>query len=207
VVADIVQRTVRALAQEGTPYVGVLFAGLMLTESGPQLLEYNCRMGDPETQVVLPLLRSPGLYEIMHACTRGTLGDLTVEWSTDSAATVSKNSARSTDTKARKRPHQRPDQTTPGVLQVVMAAKGYPGSYPKGLPISGLEGESKRLFVESPWSSLPANASGFDTHRDSITSRCDCSGGGGERGLGRGHDHRLPCRHRRRGRGGRCEQR
>lgn len=108
IVDDIVKRTVTALAKEGTPYIGVLFAGFMLTESGPQLLEYNCRMGDPETQVVLPLLKSD-LYEIMLACTNGTLGEQTVEWSTDSAATV------------------------------VIAAKGYPDAYPKGLVISGLE--------------------------------------------------------------------
>lgn len=108
VVDDIVKRTVAALAAEGSPYIGVLFAGLMLTANGPQLLEYNCRMGDPETQAVLPLLKSD-LYEIMLACTKGTLGEQTVEWSTDSSATV------------------------------VMAAKGYPGSYPKGLAISGLE--------------------------------------------------------------------
>ena len=106
-VDDIVKRTVAALAAEGSPYVGVLFAGIMLTKDGPQLLEYNCRMGDPETQVVMPLLRSD-LYEIMLACTQGRLAEQKVEWATDSAATV------------------------------VIAAKGYPESYPKGLAISGV---------------------------------------------------------------------
>jgi len=85
--ADIVQRTVTALAAEGTPYVGVLFAGFMLTDTGPQLLEYNCRMGDPETQVVLPLLRTD-LYGIMHACTTGNLANYPVEWLSGYAATV-----------------------------------------------------------------------------------------------------------------------
>jgi len=87
VTADIVQRTVTALAEEGTPYVGVLFAGFMLTATGPQLLEYNVRMGDPETEVVLPLLQSD-LFSIMHACTTGKLAELDVQWSSDFAATV-----------------------------------------------------------------------------------------------------------------------
>jgi len=107
-VAGIVQKTVTALASEGRRYVGVLFAGLMLTADGPKLLEYNCRMGDPETQVVLPLLDSD-LYLIMKACVDGTLATASVEWSSQSAATV------------------------------VMAASGYPGSYKKGAPIAGLE--------------------------------------------------------------------
>ena len=86
-VADIVQRTVTALAAEGRTYVGVLFAGLMLTKDGPKLLEYNCRMGDPETQVVLPLLASD-LYEVMRACCEGRLAQCEVAWSSQSAATV-----------------------------------------------------------------------------------------------------------------------
>jgi phosphoribosylamine--glycine ligase len=106
--ADIVQRTVTALASEGTPYVGVLFGGFMLTAQGPQLLEYNVRMGDPETEVVIPLLDSD-LYEVMYACTQGKLSEQNVRWSSDAATTV------------------------------VMAAPGYPGSYPKGIPIKGLE--------------------------------------------------------------------
>jgi len=85
--AAIVQKTVAALASEGRPYIGVLFAGLMLTADGPKLLEYNCRMGDPETQVVLPLLESD-LYLIMKACTEGKLAAADVAWSTQSAATV-----------------------------------------------------------------------------------------------------------------------
>ena len=106
--AQIVQKTVAALASEGRKYVGVLFAGLMLTKDGPKLLEYNCRMGDPETQVVLPLLSSD-LYLVMKACTEGKLAEADVTWSSQSAATV------------------------------VMAAAGYPGSYKKGAPISGLD--------------------------------------------------------------------
>lgn len=57
VLGEILEPTARALVAEGTPYRGVLFAGLMLTEGGPRVLEYNCRLGDPEAQVILPLLR------------------------------------------------------------------------------------------------------------------------------------------------------
>lgn len=84
---DIVKRTVTALTSEDRKYIGVLFAGLMLTERGPQLLEYNCRMGDPETEVVLPLLRSD-LYDVMLACCEGRLESQEVSWSDQSAATV-----------------------------------------------------------------------------------------------------------------------
>ena len=86
-VREIIQRTVTAMAQEGRPYVGVLFAGLMLTAGGPKLLEYNCRMGDPETEVVMPLLQSD-LYDVMLACCEGRVGAVPVEWSSQSAATV-----------------------------------------------------------------------------------------------------------------------
>lgn len=86
-VAEIIQRTVSALASEGRRYVGVLFAGLMLTSRGPMLLEYNCRMGDPETQAVLPLLQSD-LYEVMVACCEGRAGELEVKWAEEAAVTV-----------------------------------------------------------------------------------------------------------------------
>jgi phosphoribosylamine-glycine ligase len=61
--------------------VGVLFAGVMLTSNGPIVLEYNCRFGDPETQVILPQLDAD-LLEIMLACTSGTLDQIQVKWNT-----------------------------------------------------------------------------------------------------------------------------
>ncbi len=71
--------TVHGMAQEGTPYVGVLYAGLMLTADGPRVLEFNCRFGDPETQAVLPLLRSD-LAQIAQACLAGRLDSASVTW-------------------------------------------------------------------------------------------------------------------------------
>jgi len=106
----ILQQTVVAMASEGRKYIGVLYGGFILTKEGPMLLEYNCRFGDPETEVLLPLLDSD-LFEIALGCAEGDLLARVpeVRWKEAAAATV------------------------------VCAAKGYPGSYPKGLPISGLE--------------------------------------------------------------------
>jgi len=78
---------VDAMAAAGTPYVGVLFAGIMVTDSGPRLVEYNCRFGDPETEVILPLLASDGL-ELFAAAAQGRLDEVTVERHALTAATV-----------------------------------------------------------------------------------------------------------------------
>jgi len=71
---EILDPTVRALAEEGVPYRGVLYAGLMLTDGGPRVLEFNCRFGDPETQVLMPRLRSEPA-ELLLACAMGDLGN------------------------------------------------------------------------------------------------------------------------------------
>jgi phosphoribosylamine--glycine ligase len=76
----IMEPTVRAMAAEGRPYRGVLYGGLMVTDDGPKVLEYNCRFGDPETQVVLPLLKSD-LAEILWAEANDRLHEAKVEWS------------------------------------------------------------------------------------------------------------------------------
>jgi phosphoribosylamine--glycine ligase len=104
----VIAPTVAGMAARGMPYVGVLYAGIMLTSDGPQVLEFNCRFGDPETQVILPMLASD-LVEIMLACVEGRLTPEMVQRREGACATI------------------------------VMAAPGYPGSYPKGLPITGLE--------------------------------------------------------------------
>ena len=79
--------TIRAMRAEGRTFRGCLYFGLMLTPDGPKVIEYNCRFGDPETQVVLPLLSSD-LLSVMQATTNGTLKDAAVEFSTDSACCV-----------------------------------------------------------------------------------------------------------------------
>jgi phosphoribosylamine--glycine ligase len=104
----VLQRAVDGLAAEGAPYVGVLYAGLMLTAAGVRVLEFNCRFGDPETQAILPLLETD-LVEIVEACLEGALDRVQVRWRPGAAAAV------------------------------VAAAAGYPGSYQRGLPITGVE--------------------------------------------------------------------
>ncbi|KAJ3279857.1 Bifunctional purine biosynthetic protein ade1 [Borealophlyctis nickersoniae] len=101
----VLQATVDGMRRDGIPFVGILYAGLMLTPSGPKVLEFNVRFGDPETQVVLPLLESD-LAEIMLATAEGRLDSVSVTFKQACAATV------------------------------VMAAKGYPGSYEKGKEIT-----------------------------------------------------------------------
>jgi len=106
------KKTVEEMAKRGTPYVGVLYAGMMLTPNGPYVLEFNCRFGDPETQVVLPLLETD-LYEVFKACCDGTLGKIDIRFKENTHATT-----------------------------VVCAAKGYPEKYPKGMEILGLSESS-----------------------------------------------------------------
>jgi phosphoribosylamine--glycine ligase len=87
IISDLILPTVRALADEGTPYVGTLYAGCMLTDRGPEILEYNCRFGDPETQVILPRLDSD-LLEILQAAVEGRLLEVRPVWSDDRAVCV-----------------------------------------------------------------------------------------------------------------------
>ena len=77
----IMKPVLRAMAERGAPYKGVLYAGLMLTDAGPKVLEFNCRLGDPETQVIMPLLASDPL-ELMLACAEGNLDRVSVQWET-----------------------------------------------------------------------------------------------------------------------------
>jgi phosphoribosylamine--glycine ligase len=118
IVAAIHQPVVDAMRNRGTPYRGVLYAGLMLTSRGPKALEFNCRFGDPETQAVLPRLRSD-LVELIERCTRpGGLRDAQPEWDERWAVTV------------------------------VMASAGYPESSSTGDVISGLDEVQTDVDVE-----------------------------------------------------------
>ena len=84
---EIFLPTIAAMNAEGRTFKGCLYFGLMLTPKGPKVIEYNCRFGDPETQVVLPLLESD-LLTIMRACTNGTLADTEVKFSDKNACCV-----------------------------------------------------------------------------------------------------------------------
>ena len=113
---SILQPAIDGLREEGRPFVGVLYGGLMLTKDGPKVIEFNCRFGDPETQVILPLLESD-LLEILMACATGHLADTDIRWSKGAAACV------------------------------VISSQGYPGKYPTGRPISGLEAALPDSFI------------------------------------------------------------
>lgn len=83
----ILKPVIAAMDKEGRPYKGCLYAGLMITKEGPKVVEFNARFGDPETQVVLPLLESD-LVDIMLACTDGSLADMDIQWSEGAAVCV-----------------------------------------------------------------------------------------------------------------------
>ncbi len=84
---EIIRPTARAMVAAGTPYRGVLYAGLMLTKDGPKLVEYNCRFGDPECQVLMPRFTGD-LVKTLHATATGHLAEIEPTWSADSAMTV-----------------------------------------------------------------------------------------------------------------------
>lgn len=83
----VLEPTIRAMEKEGRLYKGCLYAGLMVTEDGAKVVEFNCRFGDPETEVVLPLLKGD-LVEIMLACIDGNLANVEIPWSAGAAVTV-----------------------------------------------------------------------------------------------------------------------
>ncbi len=114
---EIVQPVLDHMSEMGDPYCGFLYAGLMLTDTGPRVVEFNCRMGDPETQVVLPLLQSSMLEPMLRVAHGESLGD----W--------------------------QPDTHEGSALVTVVAASGYPGSSPSGLPISIPEFDPSQVRV------------------------------------------------------------
>lgn len=83
----ILQPTIDGMREQGTPYSGVLYAGLMKTADGFKVIEFNCRFGDPETQVILPLLETD-LFEITRACAEGRLDQIDIRWKQGACATV-----------------------------------------------------------------------------------------------------------------------
>ena len=107
-VERIVAPTVAGMRAEDRSYSGVLYVGVMLTDDGPKVLEYNARFGDPETQVLVPRLDGDWL-DLLQACAEGDLEGVTPRWRQEAAVCV------------------------------VMTARGYPGSYPKGMTIEGID--------------------------------------------------------------------
>jgi phosphoribosylamine--glycine ligase len=87
VVMNIIRPTIAAMAKEGAPYKGVLYTGLIITQQGPKVLEFNARFGDPETQVILPRLESD-LVEIMLSVIEGKLDQIKIAWSSDACVGV-----------------------------------------------------------------------------------------------------------------------
>ncbi|MYC16503.1 MAG: phosphoribosylamine--glycine ligase [Gemmatimonadetes bacterium] len=87
IVQRIMKRTVHALAQEGRPYKGILYGGIIVTADGPKVIEFNCRMGDPETQVVLPLIKTD-FVDIIEAVCNGSVADLDIELDNRAATCV-----------------------------------------------------------------------------------------------------------------------
>ena len=106
--AAAMQTAADGLVADGIEYRGVLYGGFMLTPEGPKVLEFNARFGDPETQVILPRLKTD-LVEVMLAVAQGRLNEVELAWRDEWA------------------------------VSVVLASAGYPGSYPKGIEISGIE--------------------------------------------------------------------
>ncbi|EYD71057.1 phosphoribosylamine--glycine ligase [Limimaricola hongkongensis] len=109
---EIIRPTMHEMARRGTPYQGVLYAGLMIEDGQPRLVEYNVRFGDPECQVLMMRLGGQAL-DLIQACAEGRLDAVEAQWAEDHALTV------------------------------VLAAKGYPGSYDKGSEIRGLDAQEE----------------------------------------------------------------
>ncbi len=114
-VQTVLRPTVEAMAREGRPFVGVLYAGLMVTADGPKVLEFNVRFGDPEAQVILPLLRSD-LLEVLLACVEGRLADLRLEWERGACVGVVLAGAGYPDAPSRGVPIEGLDQVEDGIL-------------------------------------------------------------------------------------------
>ncbi|XP_059153843.1 trifunctional purine biosynthetic protein adenosine-3-like [Physella acuta] len=113
---NVLEKAVRGLAAEGKKFIGVLYAGIMLTKDGPKVLEFNCRFGDPETQSILSLLTSD-LFTTLKACVSGDLPSALPTFDVSQTA-----------------------------VGVVVVSGGYPGSYKKGLPISGISEVEKNTL-------------------------------------------------------------
>ena len=124
---EIIEPTLKALRDSGTPYHGVLYAGLVLTAEGPKVLEFNCRFGDPETQAMLPLL-GVDIIDLMLVAVTGKMGKMQKQLNLE--------------------PHQwRRISKTACAGSVVVASEGYPGAYEKNKEITGIPVEGEDLIA------------------------------------------------------------
>lgn len=142
---EIVQPCVDEMARRGIPYQGVLYAGLMIEDGAPRLVEYNVRFGDPECQVLMMRLGAQAL-DLMQACAEERLNEMPVHWADDHAITV------------------------------VMAAKGYPGSYDKGSIIRGLDdlpGDSKNMVFHAGTTEVEGQTTAIGGRVLNVTARGD----------------------------------
>ncbi|MDP3901104.1 MAG: phosphoribosylamine--glycine ligase, partial [bacterium] len=114
---SVMEPVLAEMERLGTPFAGMLYAGIMLTQEGPKVLEFNARFGDPEAQVILQLLEND-LLKVFLACARGNLQDVPVSWDQERS-----------------------------VVGVVLASSGYPGEHESGAPISGLRWRDKDTIV------------------------------------------------------------
>lgn len=112
-VKTIMEPVAKAMVKEGLPFTGILYGGLILTAQGPKVIEFNCRFGDPETEVVLPRMKSDMVAHILDVLNHR---ETRIEWHDEAC------------------------------LGVVLASKGYPGSYPKGVDIMGVDSCNHLLF-------------------------------------------------------------
>lgn len=112
----IIVPTLKGMKKEGRTFRGIIYAGVMLTEKGPKVLEFNCRLGDPETQVILPLLDND-LIDVCEAILNERIDEVVLKWKNKSA------------------------------VNVVITSGGYPGTYEKGYPITGLDEVSDDTLI------------------------------------------------------------
>ena len=146
-VAEVLVPVVKTLSEDGTPYRGCLYAGLMVGGSGVQVLEFNARFGDPEAQVVLPRLEGD-LVPLLEATARGALGETRAWWSTRSS------------------------------VGVVLASRGYPGTYQTGFPIDGLGTIERDVFAFH--AGTTAGPAGYETAAGRVLTLVALGGSMGE---------------------------
>lgn len=131
---EIIGPAIRGLAEEGTPFCGVLYPGIMLTKDGPKVFEFNVRFGDPEAQAYMRLMETD-ILEVFHACAHGTLAETDIHWKKNLYA-----------------------------CNIALASGGYPGEYEKGKEITGVHAADEVPNVVVFHAGTKREAGGLFTH-------------------------------------------